>query len=965
MFQDKLGYLWIGTENGVVQYNGYESKVYNVSNGLIDDDVWDFYEDKKGRIWLSRISGELGYIYNEEYHKVHVNNCPISTFYPKYIREHETGIMFVTVEAGIYYLVTEQNDSLHFDELAIWDRPSEACITKDGTILYCTKEVIYEAIREKNGKLKLIEKCRNNRYPERGLLRNLIMPKSGLFLDRLFALNVKNCREVELEFEGNDRIYNQYENGQDNYIITDQRVYILDKNLKYSRSYPLSDYVPNTIQPNYRVAYIMEDSFWSDCIATKKSGMFFRFEMPYFRHHDISNMAKFKLVVNGTDNLTYWWNNESKILKYSYNNIEYKEKKYSEIGNIEGITPYTSTESLLYTQGDIYILNKKTMELTSFSERARHYTYNSINPLLSKHIDLSGDNKYMTESTLRILPDKNGGLHCVTRGYGYVYIKYSGDTLICNELDAGRFNDIAYDSLNNAYILYNGTNILINSKNTISKVPKDILEKNNISRIEKIIIDKNGDALIKDYDKIVRYNIYNRKFEELLNQQKLKKAIMYLHNDVLIVAGKFGVQFSKINTENATTQNILYPNTKNLAYNVVFNISINGNIATLVTDSGHISISIPHDSFYYNKSINTEPAYRFILKHKNKHRSIQSFDTVLIDQQDRSLQFGIINPSGIGQVTFQSLIEGIDTTWNVWNANEIHLSKIETGKYYTINVKAIDEVSENNLNSIVIYIIPTFWQTEAGRFVFWLCICILSFVVVIATAYYTVKVVSKKNAEKNYLLSLELKVIYSQINPHFIFNTLNTSLYYISENKNEDAYRHISTFSELLRSYIRSARNKYISLSEEIENLENYIQLYQSRYENKFIYSIKVDESLDLNARIIPALLFQPFVENAINHGLLHKEEQGLLTLSFLRRDDHIVCTIDDNGIGREKSAQLKEEKGRSEASYGNELIKELIDIINTENTVKIEIEYVDKSPPLTGTKVIITIKTKSHGKQI
>ncbi|MBZ0099214.1 MAG: hypothetical protein K8F30_09025, partial [Taibaiella sp.] len=113
MLRDRYGYLWIGTERGVVKYNGYTFKLFDASNGLPDPDVWDFFEDSKGRIWLSRISYEFGYILNDEYHKVHAARKTPFLFYPRYIRETKDEIIFLSRYKNDLYLCRVTNDTLH------------------------------------------------------------------------------------------------------------------------------------------------------------------------------------------------------------------------------------------------------------------------------------------------------------------------------------------------------------------------------------------------------------------------------------------------------------------------------------------------------------------------------------------------------------------------------------------------------------------------------------------------------------------------------------------------------------------------------------------------------------------------------------------------------------------------------------------------------------------------------------
>jgi len=192
---------------------------------------------------------------------------------------------------------------------------------------------------------------------------------------------------------------------------------------------------------------------------------------------------------------------------------------------------------------------------------------------------------------------------------------------------------------------------------------------------------------------------------------------------------------------------------------------------------------------------------------------------------------------------------------------------------------------------------------------------------------------------------------------------LGSALLLIQKKNMDGAYIHISKFSRLLRAYIKSARNKYITLEEEINNLRTYTDLQQTRFKDKFDVEIIVDADLNVKHVKIPTLLLQPIVENAINHGLFHKKEQGHLKIEF-RMDElknEIVCIIDDNGIGRKQAKLIKEQSAIKEESYGDQLIKDLIAIFNKYEKTNIQINYIDKESPLTGTIVELRIRNYQY----
>lgn len=171
---------------------------------------------------------------------------------------------------------------------------------------------------------------------------------------------------------------------------------------------------------------------------------------------------------------------------------------------------------------------------------------------------------------------------------------------------------------------------------------------------------------------------------------------------------------------------------------------------------------------------------------------------------------------------------------------------------------------------------------------------------------------NKQKAIESRLQSLRL-----QMNPHFLFNALNSIQQMILANEDVIATRYLSKFAKLLRTILVHSDKETISLKEDIDMLKLYIELESIRFKDSFQYSITCDEEIDIDEVKIPVLLIQPFVENAIWHGLMHKEGNRLLTLKFMEDDNNIICTIEDNGIGRKQAATMKAYSGKDHTSKG------------------------------------------------
>ncbi len=205
---------------------------------------------------------------------------------------------------------------------------------------------------------------------------------------------------------------------------------------------------------------------------------------------------------------------------------------------------------------------------------------------------------------------------------------------------------------------------------------------------------------------------------------------------------------------------------------------------------------------------------------------------------------------------------------------------------------------------------------------------------------------------------LALKSLRTQMNPHFIFNALNSVNNYIAKNDERNANRFLSEFSTLMRTVLENSEEDFIPLSKELELLQLYVKLEHSRFPEKFDYALNIDEKVDIQYFEIPPMLLQPYIENAIWHGLRYKEEKGFLKINLFQPSPQLLqIAILDNGIGRKKSAQLKTQHQKKQRSKGMGNIKKRIAILNTMHKNKVDVTITDLYDDETGTKVILVLK--------
>ncbi|MDH6306349.1 two-component system sensor histidine kinase YesM [Parabacteroides sp. PF5-5] len=221
------------------------------------------------------------------------------------------------------------------------------------------------------------------------------------------------------------------------------------------------------------------------------------------------------------------------------------------------------------------------------------------------------------------------------------------------------------------------------------------------------------------------------------------------------------------------------------------------------------------------------------------------------------------------------------------------------------------------------------------------------FFVAFIVALFMVLSILRKNKK------IALQSLRREMNPHFIFNSLNSVNQFIAQNNELEANKYLSSYSRLMRNMMENSSKDFTSLSTELEQLKEYLELEQMRFHDKFTYTIEIDDSLDADALRIPNMLIQPQLENAIWHGLRYRESNGLLHLSIQKENKHLAVKIEDNGIGLKKSKELKTKHQKEHQSRGLKNTYERIKLLNSLYHSKITIDITDKDGEETGVIVL------------
>lgn len=306
-----------------------------------------------------------------------------------------------------------------------------------------------------------------------------------------------------------------------------------------------------------------------------------------------------------------------------------------------------------------------------------------------------------------------------------------------------------------------------------------------------------------------------------------------------------------------------------------------------------------------------------------------------------------------------------DKSWSAWQkSSEYFVSALPNG-IHQIQVRAKTEgILDENLMPVVMKIDIQAPFYKSPNFALYLGIVCAVLFTWFLYSFFKARYEKRKLAAKERTITyLQIQTLQAQLNPHFLFNALGSLQYLILKNKTSQANNSLTKLASLMRKYLESSvvannprvvKNE-ISLKHKIELLKDYLGLELIQHDEKFDYLIDVDPTLDLDSIKLPPLIIQPFVENAIKHGLVHKKGKGNLRIKFEQQDEVLTCTIDDDGIGRAAAAEIKRRSEYSYKSYGTHLVYERVKLLN-ESDYEINIETIDKPQ---GTTVIIKIQQK------
>lgn len=339
----------------------------------------------------------------------------------------------------------------------------------------------------------------------------------------------------------------------------------------------------------------------------------------------------------------------------------------------------------------------------------------------------------------------------------------------------------------------------------------------------------------------------------------------------------------------------------------------------------------------------------------NGTEQLRSGAQLTYDQNNISIKYtGIAYREGDG-ISFKYRLNQDDAQWLETNDRAVNFNSLPPGEY-VFEVLSMNELGNWQDEPAVFEfsVLPLFWQTTTF-FVF----CVLVFLLLIGLVYrLNINRIKARLEKEQQFVFYQQRSVAMQMNPHFLYNSLNSIVKFISTNERGQAVRYLSRFAKLMRHFLNNSKNDFVSLEEELTALELYCSLEKVRFKDRFDYEFSVDLKDDREDLYIPTLLLQPAIENAIRHGIAHLNRHGNLKVTIEQQSNILKAIVEDNGVGRKASAGYRKKLGDDGSLHSTEITRERISLLSKSQgqNLKYEIEDILEGEEVRGTRVIFEL---------
>ncbi|WP_148235375.1 sensor histidine kinase [Fluviicola taffensis] len=909
VYQDKSGLLWILTDRGVIRYDGFEFHKYTIENGLSDNVNFRVVEDPNGGVWFVGYNGLLS-VFKDGEMQVYKYNQLLKKALP--LGKNTNISISVKKDNSIVYGVFKKKI------ISVSKTGEVKDVFKRTTENGCFFEFEKELIPLKNGvtfNLDTIFIVKDNKRFFIGKLsfsgttrakkhkgHYFVMTDLKLFFSdhQQFNLIPENQEVISLDCDSRFLYVGLYKNGLKKYRF----------NPKTKKLILVQHYLPN-----YSVSSACTDMNGTLWLTTLDKGLF-----------AIYDEAFKQLAINGvnlTEEVRFINGNKNKII------ITHYVGKWQQL-----YAPFLCKDvgKMVYKYNLVPVKNGFTFQrnVVDWSGWKDVDASCIINPIYATDTCVSGTDK--TAGEIVEIKKHSTVFHGINR--------LNKTKLI------GPYLWFRITSNNKIFILYDdGLFVFDIKKSRINPNYRAVLKK-SITQLKYhkewgLLAYSSSEGLFCvdiETEKYVRFEKNN----EIGNQIS---TVFFDEKNRLWVATEKGL-FSLVK-KNGHIKIHSFLNKSLLSSVEVTDIYVYKNILYLTTKLGVQKI----DLLKVKKTMKGCPITVFSVRAFSRNKEVPQ--KKIFPAQTDLIKISLSNKNLDKQNSYRYRF-GKAQTWIKSDKGEINLNNPTNGEYQ-LEVSYFD--SENNWSKSSFL---TTFTVEKVIFLRWYFI--LLYVVLVIVLFYiilklSIQSVNKKNYMLNRMMELEQMALSAQMNPHFIFNSLNSIHSFLLYEENENAERYLLRFAKLIRQTLSNSRATYITIEEEYETLKNYILLESMRFKNKFTFEIECNFNQLPLYPCIPPMLIQPYVENAIIHGLAKRTVGAELLVKFYVEEELLKVLIQDNGIGYVESKKNKRDTGHK--SYGTQITEERLKSLqaNTKNAYSVSINSFDESnKEFPGTCVILTI---------
>jgi ligand-binding sensor domain-containing protein len=940
LIKDKQGFIWGATDGGVFKYDGEQIKLFTTTDGLPDNTVLNLYEDGEGRIWMSTFNGRMAYIENNKIHTIAGNDSLVQKLRGGIvfsIQVSQDGILWLGSNRHLFKIAPQNNYQIV------------------ETIPYKEHSNILKEIEK--GKIVGSREVNSENYTKEEKLEYVIDRKSSTksfaFSNIYSGARSPNFKSIVMK--DGSVLFNQ-----------DRSLIKIDANNRITKI---------SFESIISTIYESEKGLW---IGTMKTGVSF-FESSNLNNkpkHYLKDMPIIALVEDDYKGL--WFGTIGKGLLYcpSSQLIEFSNLK----GLEEKIIALKTIDSNLYVMNESNLIFKlsNTGKLTQVYKPNENSLSEQTNMVhKNKELFFSGFfcgkmNLINNKISLFLFPEIKTGIGgttlAISKNNSVFLLSYSrilevkNNTVVAEYRLPLRGRALAIDSTDNLFL---GTlNGLYQLKNKGFELIKDDSGLLSI-RINHILCIGNYLLLSTNGNGLVIYNPTTQKTKHISKSDGLADDICSISVSVeneIWVGTKKGLSriiFSDTNYESFTIYN--YDSSDGLLSNEISNIDFLNNDAWIGTRKGLCVLK------NYKTSINKTPPKIYIddIEINQKPLKLDKTLTFNLAYNQNNLVFHLSNNcfKNTKRVKYQIQLKGFDSTFNYVSTSTVEYQNLPPGEY-TFCVYGLNDKDFKNKNPIQVQIKirPPFWKT-------WWFICVeiaILILIIYLIVWVRLRQIRKKEITEleinKRLVDFKLMALRAQMNPHFIFNSINAIQRYVIQNKAEVAYNYLTKFSKLIRKVLDNSNEHTITLNQELETLNLYVELELLRFENEFDYQLQMSQTIDADNIFVPGMLIQPFVENAIWHGImpLNNIRKGLIKLNIEEQHGFLIIRVEDNGIGRKLSAKLNKNQ-HNHKSFGTYLSSERLELLYAS---KAEIEIINlenDKQEATGTLVEIKLPIKKN----